>query len=644
LTSNIGELNSIKPDDLSVTTTGNAVLAQINTPATNESNTAFAYATATELSDSNENLSDDEKALIPLLGDNKQVGAVLKEAVRTIVMSENDATDAVASADNAAQAADNAAQIVNPMLSRDVLNNVQQLQKELEKQQTNDVQLLARIRQTGGETNNAAAKAQSAAQNIPTIIADQDLSFSDKSKQVLSRIEDSLSTANTALGATNQLVAAASQTATLALLAAGAAATAAESANVAVEASKEGAKDPLLIINAIDPGLWGNNLLVNLNRPDPNAVEFNLQIQEIQTTGNTSRVANQEQYYNLTLDRSQTNNVFDTLADQSTMATATSQGALLQGAYPNDANNRALENGADGGLADGTQLVAGLDPLDFIAPDIFNLLSLPATANMGDSEARFVIAQASVFCGDRRAFYLVDIPESVDTIQKAIDWTSPIRSADAIHTTTYYPRLTIADPNNNFRPRNVGASGTLAGIYARTDSAIGVWKAPAGVDSVLRGAELAEPMTDDQNGQINVLGINALRNFPVYGNISWGARTLAGADLLQSEYKYINVRRLMNFIEESIFQSLKWAVFQSNNQTLWTKINVQVSTFLAGLFADGAFSGASPKDAFFVQVDGTTTTQVDIDMGIVNVLIGIAPVKPAEFIVLKFQQIAGQTS
>src|SRR5258705_12237886 len=125
----------------------------------------------------------------------------------------------------------------------------------------------------------------------------------------------------------------------------------------------------------------------------------------------------------------------------------------------------------------------------------------------------------------------------------------------------YFPRLEIPDPLNPGSTRNVGASGTLAGVYARTDESNGVWKAAAGTEANLRGASLAVQLTDSETGAFNPRGINVLRNFPAFGNVSWGARTLAGSDQLGSEWKYIPVRRLALFIEESLYHGTQWAVF-----------------------------------------------------------------------------------
>ena len=153
---------------------------------------------------------------------------------------------------------------------------------------------------------------------------------------------------------------------------------------------------------------------------------------------------------------------------------------------------------------------------------------------------------------------------------------------------------------------------------------------------------LAVPLTDAENGELNPLGINCLRAMPASGRVIWGARTLRGADQLGDEYKYIPVRRTALYIEESLYRGLKWAVFEPNDEPLWAQIRLNVGSFMHNLFRQGAFQGSSPRDAYFVRCDKDTTTQNDINLGIVNVVVGFAPLKPAEFVVLKLQQIAGQ--
>jgi phage tail sheath protein FI len=170
-----------------------------------------------------------------------------------------------------------------------------------------------------------------------------------------------------------------------------------------------------------------------------------------------------------------------------------------------------------------------------------------------------------------------------------------------------------------------------------------VWKAPAGIDANLSGIQgLQVPLSDEDNGRLNPLGINCLRTFPVVGNVVWGARTLRGADQLADEYKYVPVRRLALFIEESLFRGTQWVVFEPNDEPLWAQIRLNVGAFMQGLFVQGAFQGTTRNKAYFVKCDAETTTQNDINLGIVNIIVGFAPLKPAEFVIIKIQQMAGQ--
>ncbi|MCW5983260.1 MAG: phage tail sheath family protein [Bryobacteraceae bacterium] len=180
---------------------------------------------------------------------------------------------------------------------------------------------------------------------------------------------------------------------------------------------------------------------------------------------------------------------------------------------------------------------------------------------------------------------------------------------------------------------------------ARTDATRGVWKAPAGLEATITGArELAVKMTDGENGRLNPLGLNCLRTFPVTGHVVWGSRTLDGADVLASEWKYIPVRRVALYIEESLFRGTQWVVFEPNDEPTWAQIRLNLGAFMQNLFRQGAFQGQSPREAYFVKCDKETTTQDDINRGVVNIVVGFAPLKPAEFVVIKIQQIAGQVA
>jgi phage tail sheath protein FI len=176
---------------------------------------------------------------------------------------------------------------------------------------------------------------------------------------------------------------------------------------------------------------------------------------------------------------------------------------------------------------------------------------------------------------------------------------------------------------------------------ARTDAARGVWKAPAGIDATLAGvSDLTVNLTNDENGMLNPLGVNCFRTFPVFGRVVWGARTLRGADQAADEYKYVPVRRLALFLEESLFRGTQWVVFEPNDEPLWAQIRLNLGAFMQGLFRQGAFEGTNPRDAYFVKCDAETTTVNDRNLGRVNILVGFAPLRPAEFVILQIQQIA----
>ena len=204
----------------------------------------------------------------------------------------------------------------------------------------------------------------------------------------------------------------------------------------------------------------------------------------------------------------------------------------------------------------------------------------------------------------------------------------------------YFPRI-----RRYGELRDAVPCGAVAGIIARTDIQRGVWKAPAGLEAVLNGvARPAIRITNEENGELNPLAINCLRSMPPSGTVIWGTRTLNGDDRLGSQWKYIPVRRLALYIEESLYRGTQWAVFEPNAEPLWAQLRLNIGAFMNNLFRQGAFQGQTPKDAYFVQCDNTTTTQNDIDQGIVNIYVGFAPLKPAEFVILYLQQIAGQLS
>jgi phage tail sheath protein FI len=288
-----------------------------------------------------------------------------------------------------------------------------------------------------------------------------------------------------------------------------------------------------------------------------------------------------------------------------------------------------------------------LDPVD-----LFNLMVLPADQQVLESVQLNLWGPASNYCASRRAFLLIDSPAG---------WTSPpsttsplsrpaivnnlskvdtdIRSKVVkINSAVFYPRLLFSD-NGIVKP--IGSGGVIAGLMARTDTERGVWKAPAGTGADLRGViGLEVNLTDMENGVLNKIGVNCERMFPS-GIVNWGARTMDGHDDFGSEWKYIPIRRLALFIEESLFRGTKWVVFEPNDEPLWASIRLNLNVFMRSLFRQGAFQGSTPAQAFYVKCDGETTTQNDRNLGIVNIEVGFAPLKPAEFVIIKIQQIAG---
>nr|AAP51114.1 hypothetical protein [uncultured bacterium] len=304
--------------------------------------------------------------------------------------------------------------------------------------------------------------------------------------------------------------------------------------------------------------------------------------------------------------------------------------------------------GGDGLPPDATAIIG--DPATFTGMqalervDLFNILSIPRAVADGvpDTQTRAIYSAALALVERKRAFLLIDIPAGKNGVQEIKNWLEEHSEFRHKNSAVYFPRVQIPDPLNAPRLRSVASSGTLAGIYARTDRQQGVWKAPAGVEVALDGVvQLDAQLSDAESGVLNPLAINCLRTFAVYGNVAWGARTLVGADQMGSEWKYVNVRRLALMLEASVLRGTTWAVFEPNDEPLWASIRLSVGAYMNSLFLQGAFQGGSPQYAYFVKCDGETTSQNDRNQGIVNIQVGFAPWKPAEFIVIRVQQIAG---
>jgi len=271
--------------------------------------------------------------------------------------------------------------------------------------------------------------------------------------------------------------------------------------------------------------------------------------------------------------------------------------------------------------------------------DIFNLLCLPRGDGQTDADRALLWGTASAFCDRERAFLIVDPPSDWQDVDDAASGIVDMRiGAVTDHAAIYWPRITVASVAQPIDP-----AGTIAGVMARTDTRRGVWKAPAGLEAaILGGRGLEYRISDADNGVTNPQAINTLRIFAT-GSVVWGARTMAGFDNSgESDYRYVPVRRMALFIEESLYRGLQFAIFEPNDERLWSTIRLAAGAFMQNLFRQGAFQGTKASEAYDVRCDSTTTTQNDINLGRVNVVVAFAPLRPAEFVVLTIRQLAGQ--
>jgi uncharacterized protein len=286
-------------------------------------------------------------------------------------------------------------------------------------------------------------------------------------------------------------------------------------------------------------------------------------------------------------------------------------------------------------------------PLDKVP--IFNLLVTPGITDNS------VTSEAVAYCERKRAFYIMDTPSPDTGDWKINDLVQDIGSGAlslssnfpvSTNAALYYPWLSTTNPVTG-APSFAPPSGFVAGMYGQEDNNFGVWKSPAGIETTLLGTTGVHPngvMTDPQQGVLNQNALDCIRQFPGIGTVIFGARTTAGADAntAQQQWKYVAVRRTALFIEQSLYASLTWAVFQGNSTPLWKALTQEVTAFMLTLFRQGAFAGDTPSQAFVVQCDSTTTTAQDISNGVVNILVGFAPLVPAEFVVVQIAQLAGQ--
>ncbi len=402
-----------------------------------------------------------------------------------------------------------------------------------------------------------------------------------------------------------------------------------------------------LTLEAASEGGWGNSLsaTIDYNTADPaNANLFNLTV-----TDGTST----EKFLNLSISSGDPGYVVRVLKGSSNLVRV--QGGTVNARPDQQTTSATANSGNDGSDLDASQFSGvgmqasktGIYALE--KADLFNLLCLPPLTRTSDLPAT-TYQDALAYCVGRRAMLLVDPPAAWDANKETAAATAAaglsslgLTGLPARNAALYFPRQVKADPLQGSQLDNFAPCGAVAGIMASTDSRRGVWKAPAGLDAAISGIQgLTANLTDGENGTLNPIGINCLRSFPGAGQVVWGARTLRGADQFADDYKYVPVRRLALFLEESLYRGTQWVVFEPNAEPLWAQIRLNIGAFMQNLFRQGAFQGQSPQQAYFVKCDNETTTQNDINLGIVNIVVGFAPLKPAEFVVIQIQQMAGQ--
>jgi phage tail sheath protein FI len=408
-----------------------------------------------------------------------------------------------------------------------------------------------------------------------------------------------------------------------------------------------------LSLVAKSPGLWGNYLSAKIEAPNvtirgKNGEDITGDFYNLLVKNDKSGAS--ERFVGISASVDPLKSIQNIIARSSLIALP--QDGPAQTTPPSPTETYVAATGGSDGEAmkpadyagqDGAKAKKGIYALLKLETEIFNILCLPPISRGGEMDAD-VLSKALEFCVAKRAILLVDPRanwDSIDAVTK--DMANFVLSGEsARNAAVYFPLLRMPDQLQNNLIDEFVPCGVVAGIFSRTDRERGVWKAPAGIDASLNGVpELSIKMNDDENGQLNVLGVNCLRSFPIVGRVVWGARTLRGADLLADEWKYLPVRRMALFIEESLYRGTQWVVFEPNDEPLWAQIRLNVGAFMNNLFKQGAFQGRTPKEAYFVKCDSDTTTQNDIDRGIVNILVGFAPLKPAEFVVIQIQQKSG---
>lgn len=411
----------------------------------------------------------------------------------------------------------------------------------------------------------------------------------------------------------------------------------------ALDLDGETASDVVTVL-ASSAGAWGNAIFVRVRKPAPTDTSFALDVGHTVQRNGVDVFVVDETFPGLNLtdgDSRFAPSVVNTSSRLVRLKLNSATGGLPKAFPTGDVDATALTGGAAGAAsqADYRAAFAKLEKVRDIS-----IIVLPGNAMAANGSGNIAVAEALGHCnkvGNRMV--IIDPPSGTElTNAAAVD---ALNLPTSNYSALYYPWLTIPNPffnsdSNSAAPRTLtmAPSAFAAALWSRTDGRRGVWKAPAGVEAQLTGvAGLQFEVGDGDQDQLNPLGVNCLRKLPSFGAVIWGARTLATN--AEPPWRYIPVRRTAIMIEQSIYNGIQWAVFEPNDHRLWSSLRVNVGAFMDALFRAGAFQGEKASDAYFVRCAlGDTMTQDDIDRGQVIIIVGFAPLKPAEFVIVRIQQ------
>jgi len=426
----------------------------------------------------------------------------------------------------------------------------------------------------------------------------------------------------------------------------------------------------LLTFTAANEGSWGNELLVKISAKPGSDItisdpEFTVEVGfGTILSGAIDEFSVLETFTDVSLNSAENSYIVNKINDGSALVTvevATGEelniaeqlvdALLLTPSYGfaqfGAVNTVAGVDGIDG--ADGN-----LDDYDAVFSALLkyrdvNIICLPGKYfTEATSTMKSIIESAIAHCALMKNRMVIVDPPVASEFEKEMDVTALVLPTST-YAVMYYPWVKVSNPYYDAETNPGAATNVLvppsafaAGMWAKIDSKRGVWKAPAGIETALFGAAGFEYVVEDaEQDYLNPVAINCLRTMPNYGRVIWGSRTLATK--ADPEWRYVPVRRTAMLIEESIFNGIQWAVFEPNKHTLWASLRNNISSFMNGMFRAGAFQGEKSSDAYFVRCGlGDTMTQNDIDRGQVIVIVGFAPLKPAEFVIVRIQQIVGQ--